>query len=196
MRDAVLVLTIFTGFISAQTPANSGITAEWDVRSYMASLVSDVHRMRSLMNRVDAPHWVARGAPEAYLQQSKSSLEAMEHLVTATEELSRQPERLSAALETYFQLERMELLVASLNNGVRKWQSEYTANEISQSLSANMVHRDRLRQHIRDLTAAREAEFRIMNEEAQRCRGTLTQAAPPTPCRSAPRRSRPASRPQ
>jgi hypothetical protein len=192
MRPVVFVLTFLTCILSAQsvnTEAN-GVAAEWDVRSYMSSLVADVRRMRSLLNRVDAPHWVSRGAPEAYIQQSKSSLEAIEHLVNATEALSRQPEALPAALETYFQLERMELLVGSLNNGVRKWQSDYTANEISQALSANMVHRDRLRQHIRDLAAARENEFRIMNEEAQRCRGTLTKAAPEAPCRPAPRRNR------
>lgn len=197
MRAAVLVLTVLAGIAAAQTPEAGGITPEWDVRSYMASLVADVQRMRSLVNRVDAPHWVSRGAPDAYLQQSKSAQESMEHLVAATEALSKQPEGLTAALEAFFQLERMELLITSLNNGVRKWQSEYTANEISQSLSANMVHRDRLRQHIRDLATARESEFRIMNEEAQRCRGTLTQAPPPpTPCRSVPKRSLPASRPR
>jgi hypothetical protein len=196
MRPVMLGLTIVAGSLTAQTPPTdaNGVTPEWDVRSYMTSLVADVHRMRSLLNRVDAPHWVTRGAPDAYIQQSKSSLEAMEHLVAATEALSREPERLPAALETFFQLERMELLVTSLNNGVRKWQSEYTANEINLALSANMVHRDRLRQHIRDLAAAREDEFRIMNEEAQRCRGILTKAAPAPPCRPAPRRSRAARR--
>jgi hypothetical protein len=197
MRSLLLALAALSSSLVAQnaTSEADGVTAEWDVRSYMKSLVSDVQRMRSLLNRVDAPHWVSRGAPDAYLQQSKSSLEAIEHLVAATESLSQEPERLSSALETFFQLERMELLVNSLNAGVRKWQSEYTANEIREALSANMVHRDRLRQHIRDLAAARENEFRIMNEEAQRCRGTLTKAAPPPPpCRPAPRRSRAARR--
>jgi hypothetical protein len=196
MRQVVLFVTVLAGPLTAQTATAeaNGVTPEWDVRSYMSSLVADVQRMQSLLNRVDAPHWVKRGAPDAYIQQSKSSVEAIQHLVEATDALSREPERLPAALETFFQLERMELLVTSLNNGVRKWQSEYTANEISLALSANMVHRDRLRQHIRDLAAARENEFRIMNEEAQRCRGTLTKAAPAPPCRPAPRRSRAAPR--
>jgi hypothetical protein len=191
------LILLFCARAPGQTPAvdGNGVTAEWDVRSYMTQLVADVQRMRSLLNRVDAPHWVSRGAPEAYIQQSKSSLDAMEHLVAATEDLSRQPEKLSAAIETFFQLERMELLVASLNNGVRKWQSEHTANEMSEALSANMVHRDRLRQHIRDLASARENEQRIMNEEAQRCRGMLTREAPAPPVRSAPRRSRRQVRP-
>lgn len=192
----VFALTLVTLSLTAQTPAqteNAGVTAEWDVRSYMAALVEDVKHLRSLLNRVDAPHWVSRGAPEAYIQQSKSSLDAMQYLMTATEELSRYPEKLSAAVETYFQLERMELLVQSLNNGVRKWQSENTANEMSHVLSANMVHRDRLRQHIRDLTLARENESRIMNEEAQRCRGMLTKSAEPPP-RPAPKRKRPSGR--
>jgi hypothetical protein len=166
------LILLFCARAPGQTPAvdGNGVTAEWDVRSYMTQLVADV-------------------------QQSKSSLDAMEHLVAATEDLSRQPEKLSAAIETFFQLERMELLVASLNNGVRKWQSEHTANEMSEALSANMVHRDRLRQHIRDLASARENEQRIMNEEAQRCRGMLTREAPAPPVRSAPRRSRRQVRP-
>src|SRR5688572_12253238 len=113
---AVFALTLLTGSLAAQsqTTEKASVAAEWDVRSYMSALVEDVHKLRSLLNRVDAPHWVSRGAPEAYIQQSKSSLEAMEILVTATEDLSKQPEKLPAALETFFQLERMELLVTSL----------------------------------------------------------------------------------
>ena len=144
----------------------------------MGALQEGVRRIEPLLRRVDTPHWLSRGAPEAYARQLASSQAAVQQLVSAADKLARNPEQLTVALETFFELERMELLLNSLREGVRKWQSDDLANQFTQVLGANILHRDRLRQHIREVAAAREAEYRTANEEVQRCRGMLLRQTP------------------
>ena len=169
------------------------MAAAWDVATEMGKLQEDVRRIEPLLRRVDTPHWISRGAPEVYARQVESSKSAIQQLVAAADKLARNPEQLSVALDGFFELERMELLLNSLRDGVRKWQSQDFANEFTQVLGANVLHRDRLREHIRELVTSREAEYRIANEEAQRCRGILLKETipPPDPKRSRNRSQRP-----
>ena len=188
---AMVILGTLAACSAALAQSNEGVAAVWDVRANVAALVADVQKVEPLLRRVDAPHWVTRGAPEAYVRQHASAQAAVQQLVLATQRLSQDPEKLTAVVDVYFELERMELLMNSLRDGVRKWQSDDLANMFTQVMGTNILHRDRLRQHMRDLANARETEFRIANEEAQRCRGMLTRQAPaPTP--PARNKSRPA----
>ena len=182
----ISILAAQASYGQAAAPEPASVAAEWDVRAHLSDLVKDVASFESLLRRVDVEHWIGRGAPDVYRRQLMSAQEAFPHLVAATEKLSRQPELLSAAIEVMFQLERFELLVGSLRDGVRKWQSQDFANTITDALAANTTHRERLRQHVRDVALIREQEYQIANQEAQRCRGMLMT---PTPQQPAERRS-------
>jgi hypothetical protein len=187
MRAAVMVIVTCSFAAALRAQGQDGVAAAWDVAANMGALQEDVRKVEPLLRRVDTAHWISRGAPEAYARQLASSQSAVQQLVASADKLARNPEQLSAALDAFFELERMELLLNSLRDGVRKWQSQDLANQFTQVLGANILHRDRLRQHIRDLTASHEAEYRIANEEAQRCRGILLKQAPerkPAPSRS------------
>ena len=179
---AFLIIGALAACCSACAQTTEGVAAVWDVRANIASLVADVQKVEPLLRRVDAPHWVTKGAPEAYVRQHASAQAALQQLILATQRLAQDPEKIPATVDVYFELERMELLMNSLRDGVRKYQSDDLANMFTQVMGTNILHRDRLRQHIRDLAIARENEFKIANEEAQRCRGMLTRQAPaPTP---------------
>lgn len=154
--------------------AAEGVTPEWDVRSNMSEMASDVRKLEPLLSRADAGEWVKKGASDTYVRQSVSADAAVKALITATVSLANRPERLTTALEAFFQMERTEMLLGSLRDGVRRYQSQDLANEFNHQFAAIANHRDRLRQHIRDLAELREQEFNIANQEAQRCRGMLT----------------------
>jgi hypothetical protein len=193
MRAVVFAFTLSVMSQALQAQGEPGVAAAWDVAANMGAMQEDVRKIEPLLRRVDTPHWLSRGAPEAYARQLASSQEAVQQLVAAADKLARNPEQLTVALETFFELERMELLLNSLREGVRKWQSQDLANQFTQVLGANILHRDRLRQHIRDIAATRETEYRTANEEVQRCRGMLLkQTAQPEakPVRSRGRRPR------
>jgi hypothetical protein len=184
-----LILLSAAGF-SLRAQGQSGVAAAWDVAANMGALQEDVRKIEPLLRRVDTPYWIKRGAPEAYARQLASSQAAVQQLVAAADNLARNSEQLTLALDAFFELERMELLLNSLREGVRKYQSEELANQFTQVLGANILHRDRLRQHIRDLANAREAEYRTANEEVQRCRGMLLKQTPPPVSKPARTRSR------
>jgi len=147
----------------------------------MGALAADIKNLEPLLNSVNPQEWMAKGAPAAYVKQLDSARASARSLVAATSLLAQQPEKLPVALDAFFQMERMELLLTSLRDGIRKYQSGDLADHLNQAFAKDVVHRDRLRQHIRDLASLREQEFQIANEEAQRCRGMLTRQTAPEP---------------
>ena len=116
---------------SAQTQPSSGITAEWDVRANMEQLSSAIEQFGPILRRLRPEEWIAKGASGSYVQQVRSSREMMTALTDATAKLAREPERLTAALDAYFLMERMELLLGSLKDGIRRYQSGTTADDLN-----------------------------------------------------------------
>jgi hypothetical protein len=162
------LLTVF----GAAVLGAQGTAPEWDIRSNMSTLVADVRKLDPLLAHVKPQDWVAEGAPQAYVQQLESSKSLLQHLVYATDALAQNPDRLTTALSAFFHFEKMELLLGSLNQGVRKYQSPDLADMITSQLARHSVHRERLRQHITDLATVREQEFELLDQEAQRCRAS------------------------
>ena len=192
-RFSVAVVCVALGSavnLKAQQPnTENGVAAAWDVRSFMTELDNGVRNLEPLLGSLTPRDWIAKGAPGAYIRQVESTQKSMLSLFEATSKLSHEPERLTAAIDAYFQMERMELLLNSLKEGVRKYQSSEAADRFNVVIGENSVHRDRLRQHVSDLAATREQEFRIVDQEAQRCRGLILRQ--PEPTRSErPRKSR------
>jgi hypothetical protein len=144
----------------------------------MADMATDIRKLAPIFAEVSPAEWVAKGAPDAYVRQLQSTQASMQNLIVAIDKLAAEPEKLSTALDAFFQLERMELLVASLQDGIRRYQSADLADALTRTLGENTVHRDRLRQHIRDLAGTREQEYAIINQEAQRCRGMISREVP------------------
>jgi hypothetical protein len=171
MRAGLLALAFASVNFGQQS---AGIAPEWDVKANMASLINDVKRFEPLLQKVKVTEWVERGAPEAYIRQLKSSQATVLNVIAATAALAREPDRLTVAFDAFFHMEKMEMLLGSLKEGVRRYQSAEVANELTTVLAANSVHRDRLRLHLTELAAVREQEFKIMDEEAQRCRSSLS----------------------
>jgi hypothetical protein len=165
-----LLTLVSAAFLGAQ-----GTAPEWDIRSNMSTLVADVGKLDPMLGHVKPQEWVAEGAPQAYVKQLESAKSLLQHLIASTNALAENPDRLTTALSAFFHFEKMELLLGSLNQGVRKYQSPDLADMITSLVARNSVHRDRLRQHIADLATVREHEFEMLNQEAQRCRAAAAQ---------------------
>jgi hypothetical protein len=175
-------ILILTSSLVAQ-PQNAGLSPDWDIRKDMADLAEQIRRLQPMVDKVKPDEWVAKGAPATYVTQMASLQAGMRYLVATTETLARNPERLTVALDTYFRMQSVELLVNSLREGLRRYQSPDLANMINDAMVRNSNNREKLRTHIVDLAAAREQEFQIVDQEAQRCRGMIlrTPANPLTP---------------
>ncbi len=178
MIPRLAILLFAASLAGAQQAENVGVSAAWDVQAYMTELDNSVRGLEPILGSLTPRDWIAKGASAAYVRQLESSQSSLLSLFDATAKLSREPERLTIAVDAYFQMERIEMLLNSLKEGVRRYQSAEAADKLNIALSQSSVHRDRLRQHIRDLGVVREQEYRIIDQEAQRCRGSILRVQP------------------
>jgi hypothetical protein len=161
-------------------PAPAGLQPEWDARQDLAALATAVNRFEPLLDKLHPKEWTSKGAPQAYVDQYNQAQAELGYLLQSVAALEREPEKMSAALDTIFRMESLEAILGSLIQGVRKYQNPKTGDLMAGVIADNDSRRERLRQYVLDLVKDKEAQFKVMNEEAQRCRATvLRQPLPP-----------------
>ena|SRR5579884_2910551 len=181
MKQLIFFLCAGTLFAQpASTPKPQGVPEEWDVRTLLQSLKTQAQRLKPLLDQIQPDAWIAKGAPEQYITQWKTSETELGYLLQLTDSLAKQPDRLPVALDTYFRLESMDVMLGSLLEGIRKYQNPAVAELVQSVMNENGGNRDRLREYIRELSNEKEQEFQIADREAQRCRGTLMRESPST----------------
>lgn len=170
----LLPLLLLPGAMLAQ-----GVSADWDVTKSVAALSAQAARLKPILDQLTPQQWVAKGAPQTYVQQWKGAEDELGYLVNSAKALEKQPERLTLALDTYFRLQSLELQLNSLADGVRNYQNPAVGDLLLGVLAENSANRDKLRQYITDLAAQKEQEFQVVDKEAQRCRGVLSRQPAP-----------------
>lgn len=180
IRIASVVCALLPGLLAAAPAAQQGgFVPEWEIRKTVEAVGTQCQRLKPLLDQVNPKDWVAKGAPEAYVAQLDSTKANLEHMRVSAENLTREPERLTFALDTFLRLGSFESLLNSLAEGVRKYQNPAMADLIRAVMSENSANRDKLRVYMLELAEAKEQEFRVVNEEAQRCRTTSTRQPRP-----------------
>jgi len=182
MKFGVFMCLVFgSAFASAQSAPAGGVTSEWDVRKLLDSLDLQAQHVKPIIDQVKPQSWIAKGAPQAYVIQWNTAQAELKYLLSSSEALSKEPEKLTLALDTYFRMQALESTLASVTEGIRKYQNPALADLMQSVVSENGSNADKLRQYITDLAAQKEEEFKIADKEAQRCRETLMkQPASPT----------------
>lgn len=174
---------------AAQEPSTAPV---WDTSKVVAAFSDQANRLKPILDDLHPQEWVSKGAPQAYVAQWDSVRKELEYVTESAKTFENDPERLTLALDTYFRWQRLASDLASLVEGVRHYQNPAVGDLMVAVLGENSTNRDLLQQHITDLAAQKEQEYKVVDQEAQRCRGVITT----TPARPAPAR-RPASpRPQ
>jgi len=175
-------IALFTALLPVCTLAQqAGVPTEWDVQKMVESIASQSARFQPLVTAIDPKPWVAKGAPEAYVQQWESAKAQAEAVKLSSDNLVREPARLTAALDTLFRLQNLEVSLTSLIDGVRRYQNPALADLLRSVLSENSSSRQQLRQYLVDLAAVKEQEFKVMEDEAQRCRTTVNRPSSAAP---------------
>jgi hypothetical protein len=173
MKSGLLTCLVFVSVASAQSPRAGGVASEWDIRKLLDSLDLQAQHLQPIIDQVKPDAWLAKGAPQAYVTQWTTAQAELKYLLSSSEALSKQPERLTLALETYFRMQALESTLGSVTEGIRKYQNPALADLMQSVVAENSSNADKLRQYIQDLAAQKEQEFQIADREAQRCRETL-----------------------
>jgi len=152
---------------------SGGVSTEWDARKMLDVLTLQMQHFKSVMERVKPDGWVANGAPATYVTQWRTAQTEMGYLLGSIDGLAKQPERLPLALDAYFRMQAMESTFGSVVEAVRKYQNPAIADLLQAAANENGTNRDRLRQYLQDLATQKEQEFRVADQEAQRCRAEM-----------------------
>jgi hypothetical protein len=136
-------------------------------------------RLLPVLDQLDTPAWVAKGASDTYADQLESSKQQTRALAREATTLARNPDKLSGALQLFFRMQGLETMLNSLQDGARKYQDPRVAQSLAALFGEGGANRERLRSYIVNLAAEREHQFEVMDREAQRCRATLMAPAPP-----------------
>lgn len=177
---AALVLAART---NAQTPSvgasDSGLETPWDVRKTIADVLKQADELRPVLQHLDPQQWSAqKGAPDAYIVQRSAAERQLNDLAIVTKLFSQKPESLSLGLDLYFRLEALDVTARSLDAGAKEYADRATADKLAQLIAADFTSRQELQSDLRDLAKSQEENFKIADEEAQRCRGTISREAP------------------
>jgi hypothetical protein len=168
------------GLTLAQT---AGVASNWDVSQSVSLLRVQAQRLQPILDQLTPSEWVTKGAPQTYVSQWQSARQDLGYLNDAARALERQPEKLSVALDTYFRLQTLEARLASLTDGVRRYQNPAVGDLLVGVMGENSANRDGLRQYISDLAVQKEQELAVIDKEAQRCRTIINRQPAPAPAK-------------
>ncbi|MBV9081745.1 MAG: hypothetical protein JOZ62_03650 [Acidobacteriaceae bacterium] len=165
----------------------AGLESPWDVRQIVANVVRENEQLKPLLAGLNPQDWYdKKGAASTYILQWQTAQRQLTDVEWSAKQLSQKTESLSLALDLYFRLEALETSARSLADGDRKYGDRPSADQFAQLIARNFSNRERLRDYLRDLATSVEQNFKIADEEAQRCRGMISK----DPCPSTGGRSK------
>jgi hypothetical protein len=177
----------FVVLAAALFPQAGGIPPEWEVQKQLATLAEHVQRVKPVLDQLKPEEWVQQGAPAVYADQLKRTSAEIDYLIGTSKELMARPEKLTTALETFFRMQSVDAMLRSVAAGVRKYQNPAIADLLQSLIADTNVDREKLRQYLVELAADREQQFKIVDQEAQRCRANLSRQ-PHTPAKASERK--------
>ena len=174
------------GALGAQTPAASnpgqpeapaqptGFETAWDIAPVFNEISAHAGRLGAALDKLDAQGWVKKGASDTYAAQLESSRQQVRAMQTEAKTLATNPDRLSATLVLLFRIQGVDSMMPSIEEAMRKYQSPADGQALARLVAENGLNRDRIQNYIVNLASEREQDLKVMDEEAQRCRSTMT----------------------
>jgi hypothetical protein len=117
-RLTLLCIVVTALPLGAQDP---GLTPAWDIRKTLAALAEQTQRLQPVLEELKPREWIAKGAPAAYVDQWNQAKAETGYLVQNTQELSSNPEAMTATLNLFLRMQNLESTLNSLNEGVRRY---------------------------------------------------------------------------
>jgi hypothetical protein len=178
MKSAtIILLCAFAAPVCMQAQSPQQI----EMRQVLEDLSTQSKRLIPILEQIDPNVWVtAKGAPDTYIRQWHNSQDQLKALITDCTNLSKDPERLPFALQTFFRVQALQVMLQSLVDGIRRYQNSALADLLAGVAAEGSSDRERFQQYIMMLATERDQMFGIMDHEAQRCRSILSNQGAPS----------------
>ncbi|HEX3681098.1 MAG TPA: hypothetical protein VHU83_01055 [Bryobacteraceae bacterium] len=162
--------------VGQQPPA--GLETPWDVQKILADLTAQTAQLKPMLVQLNPQQWADKGASSTYILQWQTAQRQLNDVLVSMQRLSQKTDSLTAALDTYFRFEALEVSARSLDEGAQRYGARATADKLGAYVAHSFDSRQRLRDYLEDLAGSTEQNFKIADEEAQRCRGIISKEAP------------------
>jgi hypothetical protein len=156
-------------------PKPKGLESAWTLRVILDELLKDNEKLEPLLAQMNPQEWFSKkGASDVYIQQWQTAHVQLKDVMATSKLLAQKTENLPLALDDYFRLEALEVTSRSLLEAVSRYGDRFTADQLNGLIARNFSRRERFRDYLRDLAASSEQDFKLADEEAQRCRGIIS----------------------
>ena len=177
---AVLFLTGLPAFSYQQPQVNiTGVQTPWDARNIITRLIGDNEHFEPVLDGIHPAAWVLKGASPVYSQQLQQAQQQIRDVVNTAKSLSLKTDQLSLALDLYFRLEALDSTARSLEEGVRRYADRPSGDKLAELIAHNFTAREQFRDYLANLATSEEQNFKVADEEAQRCRAMISKEPAP-----------------
>ena len=145
-----------------------------EVTKTLEAMSSYVSRLEPILQQAKPREWIAKGAPDAYIAQWTSSLDQCKGITAAVQVSLQRPEHLTDVLPVLFRVQSLEIIIASLEDGIRRYQNPALAELMSGTRAESTPVREKLQQYVLNLAHEQDQQFQLVDREAQRCRQNLS----------------------
>jgi hypothetical protein len=167
--------------------AEAGLESPEAARAIVAAVLKQDEQLRPILTSLNPQEWYEKkGAPSTYVIQWQTGQRELGDLDAAARLFSQKIDDMPAALDLYFRLEAIDTTARAVNEGAQRYADRAAADQLTQFVARNFDSRQRFRDYLRELATSIEQNFKIADEEAQRCRAA--QSKMPAPCPSTRRR--------
>ncbi len=157
---------------------SASVPQAWDIGKTLRGVSDGVSRIMPILEQIRPREWVAQGAPDTYAIQWKASIAQANAISTSAQALLGHPEKLPDALQLLFRIQAFHAELASVGEGLRKYQNPALADLMLSVAAEDGPVREQLQQYVLDMATEKDQQFQIADREAQRCRGTLSRETP------------------
>jgi hypothetical protein len=180
MTALVLVATfVFSCAAFSQQPAPAiPRMTDVQIQSIFTGISKHTARIEPMIQQLHPAEWVAKGAPQTYVAQWNSTIEQLNAIQAEMAALAQRPDQLVELMKALFRVQASQKVVASLMEGLRRYQNPALAELIESVAAEDQSSLDTFERYLIELANDRQQQYDVVEHEAQRCRTTLF--APPS----------------
>lgn len=159
-----------------QQPQIAGLESNYDARNLVEAAIKANQDLRPILDSLHPREWYeAKGAPATYNMQWQTAQNELHYVEIAGNAALQHVDSLSAMIDLYYRMEALEFTARSLDEGALQYAPRPEAQKLDAWIGQGFESRRRMREYIQDLATSLEQNFKIADEEAQRCRAELMQ---------------------
>jgi Mg2+ and Co2+ transporter CorA len=156
----------------------SALMGDAQVIAVFNAISQHMARLEPMLEQVRVKEWVAKGAPDAYVQQLQSTTREMHGIEDDMARMAQHTEEMQACMRALFRVQAFHVPLNSLMSGLRNYQNPALADLIESVAAEDQTQIGKLEQYVLQLADAKDQQYAIVDKEAQRCRAALSSQPP------------------